>query len=628
MDNNENTPQEKVQDFSNVNSSEQKLDSNHDRNFERADSGFERNSGRGFERNSERGFDRNSERGFDRNSERGGERRFERSDRPAVKRPPLRETIMNMDQDILKMLARRSNILDKMKAKQGHLDPKEEKTLRTSWEKNATQMTRDPRVIQQIFALFQEIEFSAKPQFGDEKRVSFNLSPTKEAIDVQMHAPMVSRRSRLYLSLAGASGSALHIRPSLLSDPEVECVKMFNQCATSLAWDEDGSLRAREGGGLSLPDKVIFVGDDILNFYLLLGHYVGSLSRAKFTGDSTLKFLDLSTLRSFLPQLGARLSNAIPGTMGFPLRIECSGILPDAIQIPANIDADAVLGFMLAAPFWEKEVSFDLSKHAQAEQIIEEALSVLVPSCAMVKNDGHIVHISPSKITTPKEPILGMEMSFAAYLLAMPAFTSGKVQLEGLWPKCEIGDSIITTLKSCGVEVAKTEGQIITSSLEVTEKLNQEKLNATCFDERFIPLAIALAIAPALCGRPAYMPDLSDNSLVDDINSFMNNFGFETNHDGQIVRMPHFEESGVAWTASSPYWAMAYSLCAFIKSQMKLTNPGIMTSLYPQFWNLYNALPFPHIKKPTLELVDEKPVRRRIIAADQDGAGSGDNLAG
>ncbi len=593
---------------------EQKPDRNSERvNENTHDRSEERNLDRGFNRNSERGFERNSERGFNRNS-----------DRPAIKRPPLRETIMTMDQDILKMLARRSNILDKMKAKHGHLDPKEEKTLRTSWEKNATQMTRDPRVIQQIFALFQEIEFSAKPEYGDEKRTSFNLAPTKEAIDLKMQAPLVSRRARLYLSLAAVAGSAMYIRPAFLNDAEIECIKMFNQCATSIAWDEDGTLLSREGGGLSLPDKVIFVGDDVLNFYLLLGHYVGKTTRAKFTGESSLKFADFTPLRSFLPQLGARLSNAIPGTSGFPLRLECSGVLPDVINIPSDIDADAVLGLILAAPFWDLAVKFDLKKHAHAQDIIEEALSVLLPSGASIVVEETMVSVTPSEISAPKEPSLGMDMSFAAYLLALPAVSFGKVQLEGLWPKCALGDSIKAMLEQCGANITITDEQIESENPEVQIKVNQEKLNASTFDERFVPLALALALMPALQGEKAQLPELPENISNDDIQLFINHFGYELGTDGAIIGIPHFSENGLAWTASSPYWAMAYSLCAFKKMNLKLANPGIMTNLYPQFWNLYNALPLPYVKKQT-ELVDEKPVRRRIIAADQDGTGSGDS---
>ncbi len=547
-----------------------------------------------------------------------------RPPRDPNRRPPLRETIMDMDKDILKMLARRCNIIDKMKAKHGYLDPKEEKTLRTSWEKQATQMTRDPRIIRQLFALFQEIEFSAKPQYGDEKRTSFNLAPTKEVLDVSIDAPLVSRRSRLYLSLAGASGSALVMRPGLLSDSDVECIKMFNQCATSLAWDDDGTMRSRQGGGLSLPDKVIFVGDDALNFYLLLGHYVGSVSRAKFTGDSNLKMADFSTLRRFLPALGARLSNAIPSTLGFPLRIECSGVLPDEVLIPSDIEADVVLGLILAAPFWEKPMNFMLKNHPKAQEILEEAISVLEPCGAKFEIQGQDIKISPSTIITPKDPALGMEMSLAAYLLALSAVSHGKVELNGIWPKCQLAEHLQEIFKQCGMPLEIDAHKITSANIDgsVPKNLN---VDASMLDARFAPLALALTLNASLRGEQCYLPKFAPEISDEHIQLFIAHLGFEVNSDNLITAIENFEELEMPFTAPSVYWAMAYALCAFAKPHLKLSNPGIVTSLYPQLWNLYNTLPSPQIKKQILEPVDEKPVRRRIIAADQDGIGNGDS---
>lgn len=238
-------------------------------------------------------------------------RPFDR-DRKGPRKPPLREVVMDLDRDILKLLARRCNILDRLRGHRGQLDAAEERELRAAWEKSAGKMSRDPRLTRQMFSLFQEIEFLARPMAGEERRPAFNLAPVQRPIALRMVAPLACRRSRLYLTLAAVAGAACHIAPSLLNDQAVECIKMFNQAGTSLAWDEDGTLRSREGGGLTLADKVIYVGEDLLNFYLILGQYVGHMSRAKFTAESSLKLADVSAMRRFLPQLGARLSNAVP----------------------------------------------------------------------------------------------------------------------------------------------------------------------------------------------------------------------------------------------------------------------------------------------------------------------------
>ncbi len=573
--------------------------------------------------------------------------------KPFAKRPPLRETIMDMDRDLLKMLARRSNILGKMSSKLGHLDPREERELRASWEKYATAMSKDPRLIRQLFSILQDIEFLPKPVQGEERRPAFNLAPAQRPIDVRMKAPVVSRRSRLFLSLAAVSGSALHIHPSLLNDDTVECIKMFNQCATSLAWDDDGTVRSREGGGLSLPDKIIYVGNDALNFFLLLAHYVGKVSRAKFTGESSLKQKDLSTIRHFLPQLGARMTSAIPGGIGFPVRIECSGVLPDSVIIPPELDADMVLALCMAAPFWEKPISLDLTKHPAATAIIEEACSVLEPSNVLISKNGlnnTILHYTPCTPKTPLTPALGMELSLAAYLLALPIAAGGQIVLEGNWPTCALAKDIEQLLAYYGAQTVITPTDIQATSTAHTLQSEQQAqdtqdgqneknlpvdpFDATTLDPRFIPLAVTCALLPALRGKQSRLPLLPDFSshpsdIQEEIALFLAHLGFEATEDGTLKSIPkqHTDPQipQTPWTAPSPLWAMAYALCAFARSGLKLVNPGDMTALYPLFWSLYNALPCPHLRQNDVEPKNEKPVRRRIIAADQAGIGSGNS---
>ncbi len=572
------------------------------------------------------------------------------------KRPPLRETVMNMDKDLLKMLARRCNILGKMKAKAGHLEVREEKEIRASWEKSATQMTRDPRIIHQLFALMQEITFSAKPEEGMAKRSGFNLAPPALPVNITMQAPLISRRSRLFLAMAGASGSACTMAPSLLDNASVECIKMFNQCATSLAWDDSGTLISREGGGLSLPDKVIFVGDDILNFFLLLGHYVSQNSRAKFTGESALKKVDLTAVRSFLPQLGARLSNVMPHSSGFPIRLECSGILPEAVDIPEDVPADFVLGLLLAAPFWENAISFDLRFHPEAEAIMEEALAILTPCKAKVRREDQILFFIPSNSKTPAKPELGMDLQFAAYILALPLSHGGQVHLEGIWPTCPLANDLETCLQFFGLTTEKSASGItahftLPQSLEAQENAEQDTESAgetsEAEDDTSMEMPLENLFLPAspLWNEPRFTPLLAVCTFImalrhqgkkrmvfpseadlESMEPFFNHLGFEYVEDGFTLDVSRQRrDPDTVWTAPTPAWSLAFALAATVKSHIKLSNPGIMTNLYPQFWNLYNALPSFDIKKNDTEQKNAKPVRRRIIAADQERTGSGDS---
>lgn len=59
---------------------------------------------------------------------------------------------------------------------------------------------------------------------------------------------------------------------------------------------------------------------------------------------------------------------------------------------------------------------------------------------------------------------------------------------------------------------------------------------------------------------------------------------------------------------------MALALGAFLRPNLRLGNPGVLTDLFPAFWTLYNTLPTPELGRKKAEPVDVKPARRRIIA--------------
>lgn len=537
-----------------------------------------------------------------------------------LRQPPIRESIISLDKDILRLLARRSGMLDRLSARKGHIDPREEKELRAAWEKHAGRMSRDIRLTRQMFSLLQEIEFLPRPAEGEERRPAFNLAPVRRPVDVRMSAPLAGRRSRLYLTLAAVAGAACHISPSLLGDPDVEFVKMFNQAGTSLAWDEDGTLRAREGGGLTLADKVIYVGDDALNFHLLLGQYVGHPSRAKFTGESGLKLADLSALRQFLPQLGVRLVNAVPKSDGLPVRIECSGVLPDVVAVPASLSVDAVTGLLMGAPFWQRPAAFNLDAHPQAQDIIHEAVDVLRQCAADVSVQGTLVRVAPSTLQVPLTPPLGMDLALAASLLALPAAAGGQVRLEGRWPQCAVAQGLQTLLQQAGTTLRIQDEAVIAESAAPAGGT----LDASALPPRFAPLALACAALSALRGKPARLPLLPAGVNSTETESFLQHIGLEADEGGALRHAEQPQDTDNGWAAPSPAWGMALALTAFARPGIKLANPGVMTALYPAFWSLYNALPCPELKK-VVEPAHEKPVRRRIIAADAEGTGSGDS---
>ena len=206
------------------------------------------------------------------------EGRFEaRTDgKPERPRRSLRETVCDIDRDILRMLMRRHNLIKRMYNAKGFLEPAEEKSIRESWEAAVSRVSRDPRLSGRFFTLMQEVEFLPRPgEDGEAQRPAFNLAPADMPVRLSMPAPRSCRLTRAWATLAACTGQAVRIAPALMNDPVVDCVKLLNQLGAHANRD-DGAVHVAAGTPLGTPDKVLHVGDSSWNFYLALGHYLGN----------------------------------------------------------------------------------------------------------------------------------------------------------------------------------------------------------------------------------------------------------------------------------------------------------------------------------------------------------------
>ena len=150
-------------------------------------------------------------------------------------RKPLREVVCEIDRDILRLLLRRNNILERMRGDKPRLDSAEEKNIRESWEASVSHISRDARLSGHFFSLMQEVEFQPRPAFarndadetGDNggavlkepPRTAFNLAPPAKHVRLRMHAPLACRATRAWLMLAAATGQPLQLSPCLMNDP-------------------------------------------------------------------------------------------------------------------------------------------------------------------------------------------------------------------------------------------------------------------------------------------------------------------------------------------------------------------------------------------------------------------------
>jgi 5-enolpyruvylshikimate-3-phosphate synthase len=414
------------------------------------------------------------------------------------------------------------------------------------------------------------------------------------------------------LALAAGSGRALRVEHTLLNDPLIECIKAFNQTGAGLSWEENGAVLARAGEVPPLPDKALFVGNDTLNLYLLLGRYLLWPSHAKFAGDADLRLHNLAPLRRFAPSLGARLTCIVPKSDALPARLEASGLLPEEIFPPADLPADALSGLLIAAACGPKTLLFDLSAHDEADAVLEEALDVLQACKTNFFREGRRVRIEPGAYPPPA-PDAGMDLTLAFPLLALPAFCGGSVRLRGSWPSCEAARQVERLLQCAGLNTERIADGISSHRPEKKRPLPAPELAR--LPERFLPTALALAVLPALRGQAVPLPALPEKNPEQ--LDFLEALGLRLEGGMALPPAGPVPRDATPWAAPTPSAALAFALAAFARPHLKLADPGIMASLYPPFWNLYNNLPthgsaVSQAEKEAHDIQDAAPQRKRI----------------
>ena len=541
-------------------------------------------------------------------------------------RRPLRETVCEIDRDILRLVMRRHNIVAKMAAGKSHLAPQEEKYLREAWEAQVARVSTDPLLSSRFFSLMQQVEFLPKPgeeteQVREQKHNAFGLAPTQKPVRIALAAPRDCLMTRAYMALAAASGQPMKVAPALMNDPIVHCLKMLNQMGASLNREID-CVVASQGSPIGTPDTVLFVGDNMYNFCLALGHYLGRPSHAKFNGDGELKMTDLTALRHFLPTLGARLVHIVPRSDSFPVRVESSGLLPDRIAFPADVPAELPIGMALAAPFYDKPVTLDLSALPESKKIFNFIYVLLKSVDARISGDSETIHIEPSEIVLPASPTVPAAASIASVLMLVTALLTGEADLEGVLPDTEGARGHLALLAQAGVTPTLQGGHIRYACKKPFTMPEGGFAIPEGFPAEWLPLPVALTCAWAMREGKAVMPVgyAAGDSAWATAESFVKSCGLAVDGEGVVTPAAREEDAergpaaAPSFIAPTAAWAVALSLAACARPRkeigLRLGNPGILTGLFPGYWPLYNSLPDPSAR------TKEAPKGRRRIRTD------------
>ncbi len=574
-------------------------------------------------------FDRNDRNDrFDRNDRND---RFDRSDRP---QRSLRSdngernnrqrgrtsrfyenlvTLFDVDKELLNLLFRRAELLDGVK-RDNRISPNLEKKLRLAWEGGTAKITKDPRIARDFFNLLQQLEpipyAYSKPNY-------YSLAPQFTPVQIDLPGAPCSRQVRMLFALAAASGATTsfntHLSPMLMSS-----IKAFNQLGGQLWWEGQDSVLSRGGSGV-MPylDKIVPVGSDELTFYLVLAMSLLVPARLKLVGDGALRFINTQAIKNFLPNLNARLTTVIPGQEGIPVRVESAGMMPNKIELTADLPSDFILALILTSCLRkeEGEIEFTLKEHSSKESIISELSSIftLVQIPCRFDDDGEILTIK----LTVAEPVFVENMDieidpmFASCLLAMPAFAGGKTMLRGRLNAKDL--YCLDFLRSTGLSITCEEDCL--TSEHPGKKLKTPDLSQA----PSYPMALIFSILSALSGETVKLPEISDkfaeNTQEDMVHGFLAQIGLKVDEENVLVKC---EVETSAWFLPSGDWGLAASLLAFMRPNILLVNPELVTALYPVFWRVYNTLPIPTMEAAPKEEIEEKEEvkHRRVIASD------------
>ena len=537
----------------------------------------------------------------------------DRKDNKAAK-VPLREDVAAIDRQILRLLLKRHNLLEKIRNK-GRIETADEIFLREAWQREVARVSKDAELSGRFFSLMQNVGFMPKPAEDEAgKREAFNLAPSREAARFSFAAPLDSRLCRYWLYVAACAGRPISMAPAPQSDAVVDCVQALAQMGGAIT-REDDALICRRASPLGCPDKALFAGNSEFNFYLILAHYLGRHSRCKILGDAGLQLADFSFLRGFLTKMGARIVYIVPKSSGLPVRLECSGILPASVTATPDLPEAFLQALILAAPFYSRPIGFNLSAHPRRESILARVLPIL-ESCGATFTEGNrFINLQPSGLVPPENPKLPLDPEIACFILGLLEPLGGEGKLFGGWPVWPESTALWNLLLFARLPWKNTGSEISVDNREPLNKFSiasaPEELVAN-LPPMATPFLTALAVCAASRGGESSLPPaiLEDETAAD----FLRICGCSASDEGLISRAEGGGEDRV-WNAPTPGWAMALALVACAREKQRgysLGNPGIIGELWPSWWTFYNSLPNPRPRK-TAPTTPPATKRRRIL---------------
>lgn len=549
--------------------------------------------------------------------------------------------LIELDRELMKLLVRRATLVSRIRGGREHAATpaaiQAEKAVRIAWETAALSFSKDPRFVRQLFSLLQDSKMLSREQAASMS--VFRLAPPGRPVSGSITGPTSTRAAQMRIALAAGFGYGLCMERVTLSAALADTIKACTQAGAKISYEHQGSLariQVSEAAPMTFAGKTIYMGEDLFTLYLVAFLAAGQPGACRFTGGSRLKAADLSPLRHILPLFGARLARVIPHSQGLPANMESSGAIPAAAAVPADLPFEGVCALLLAPLAWNASLTLDLAAlpAGTATAALAEVRPLHREAKADVETRGPNLFAAPAPLSPPEHPVLPLDPALSAYLLAIPLFAGGSLQLQGFWPAHMPGAVEAEQLLAWGGgSVGTGEGFIRVAAGNAPFSL---PLQCGELSPQLGPLYLALAIRrhillqnrgggfPAPESSPLFPQEGQDRELARELCARL---GLSWN-DGLFARDGEGPFRLPAWNCPDAAWGMAYALCSFLKPGLELANPHSVTETMPFFWDIYNSLPEPgdpalqegragkepQKGKEQRETADAKRARRRIIA--------------
>ncbi len=496
--------------------------------------------------------------------------------------------LKELDREILNLLSKRCKILhnhvkQKKEQKDSIIDSVLEKELWRQWEKNSHGKHLDGRLLRKIFNYINWLGYETK-ETEELTAWNFILNPPKLPTDIYIHGPRDRFCSRFWIVFCAGSHCNFDLDHVVLNDPTHQLLKGINQADGDFSWSGH-RIVCNSQRDLNFEQRSIFIGDDELNLYLIIFLSLSKGGKFKFTGGNRLKTINLKHLFKILPDLGARAVSLIPEGEGLPIKIEASAIFNSKVVVPQASSAEMVASLILCSPFYDTPsgyINVYLPQNFKDEKLIPRVLEIFKKCNVEFEVKKKEIIIYKSKYEFPHNPEIYLDPLLSSFLLAFPQAYGGKTTLKGKYPLwLEEAKDLLDILLATDLKVDVFEDRI---------ESKKEAKKASYFIDPHSPELFPISLGIGCLCEPESIIKLTGSGissieLLDELE-----LKYEIRED-LLYLYPNFNSSfpKVNINTTDPIWNMVLGLISFKRPYINLNNPGSITAIWPQFWNIFKS---------------------------------------